>query len=73
MNNIGRPRGKNNKEYVYSLRMDEQTKKRLETYCKLLNKTKSEVIRLAIKKYEKEITYGKNVGCDNNENGFYSD
>ena len=26
MSNIGRPKGKNNKEYVYSLRMDERTK-----------------------------------------------
>ena len=25
MSNIGRPKGKNNKEYVYSLRMDERT------------------------------------------------
>ena len=30
MSNIGRPKGKNNKEYVYSLRMDERTKTRLE-------------------------------------------
>ena len=48
MSNIGRPKGKNNKEYVYSLRMDERTKTRLETYCRLLNMTKSEVIRFAI-------------------------
>ena len=47
MSNIGRPKGKNNKEYVYSLRMDERTKTRLETYCRLLNMTKSEVIRFA--------------------------
>ena len=48
MSNIGRPKGKNNKEYVYSLRMDERTKTRLETYCRLLNMTKSEVIRLSL-------------------------
>ena len=48
MSNMGRPKGNNNKKYVYSLRMDAHTKTRLETYCCLLNKTKSEVIRLAI-------------------------
>lgn len=26
MSNIGRPKGNNNKEYVYTLRMDEHTK-----------------------------------------------
>lgn len=70
MSNIGRPKGNNNKEYIYSLRMDEMTKKRLEAYCRMLNKSKSEVIRLAIDGLRKENLYGKNVGCDNNENGF---
>ena len=69
MNNIGRPKGKNNKEYVYSIRMDEQTKKRLEVYCKLLNKPKSEIIRMAINNLREENLYGKNLGCDNNEDG----
>lgn len=72
MSNIGRPKGKNNKEYVYSLRMDEHTKNRLEAYCRLLNKTKSEVIRIAIDKFREENVYGENLGCDNNENGFNS-
>lgn len=70
MNNIGRPKGKNNKEYVYSIRMDKQTKKRLEAYCKLLNKPKSEIIRMAINNLREENLYEKNLGCDNNENGF---
>lgn len=70
MSNIGRPKGKNNKEYVYSIRMDEQTKKRLETYCKLLDKPKSEIIRMAINNLREENVYGKNLGCDNDENGF---
>lgn len=73
MSNIGRPKGNNNKEYVYSLRMDEQTKKRLETYCRLLNKPKSEVIRMAIENLREENVYGKNMGCNNNENGLDSD
>ena len=41
MSNIGRPKGNNNKEYVYTLRMDEHTKNRLEAYCRLLNKPKA--------------------------------
>jgi len=63
MSNIGRPKGKNNKEYVYSLRMDERTKTRLETYCRLLNMTKSEVIRFAIDRLREENDYGENMGC----------
>lgn len=72
MSNIGRPKGKNNKEYVYSLRMDERTKIRLGAYCRLLNMTKSEVIRLAIDRLIKENDYGENMGCNNNENRFNS-
>ena len=74
MSNIGRPKGKNNKEYVYSLRMDERTKIRLEAYCRLLNMTKSEVIRLAIDRLreENDYDYGENMGCNNNENRFNS-
>lgn len=72
MSNIGRPKGNNNKEYVYSLRMDEHTKNRLEAYCRLLNKPKSEVIRIAIDNLREENVYGKNLGCDNNENGINS-
>lgn len=73
MSNIGRPKGNNNKEYVFSLRMDEQTKKRLEFYCRLLNKSKSEVIRMAIENLREENGYGKDMGCNNNENGINSD
>lgn len=73
MSNIGRPKGNNNKDYVYSLRMDAQTKARLEAYCRLLNKTKSEVIRLAIENLREENIYGENMGCNNNENGLNSD
>ena len=72
MSNIGRPKGKNNKEYVYSLRMNERTKIRLEAYCRLLNMIKSEVIRLAIDRLREENDYGKNMGCNNNENRFNS-
>ena len=48
MKKVGRPKGKNNKEYVYTLRMDEQTFRRLELYCEKMNLLKSEVMREAI-------------------------
>ena len=47
---------------MYSLRMDERTKIRLEAYCRLLNMTKSEVIRLAIDRLREENDYGENMG-----------
>jgi len=50
MKKMGRPKGDNNKECLCSIRMDEHTKQRLEAYCKLLNKTRSEVVRDAINK-----------------------
>ncbi len=69
MSKIGRPKGENNKEYSYSIRMDENTRVRLERYCELLNKSKSEVIRMAIDNFGKENIYGKNLGRNDNENG----
>ena len=69
MRNIGRPKGNNNKDYVYSLRMDSQTRTRLETYCRLLCMTKSEVIRLAIEKLGEEQINGETMGCYDYENG----
>ena len=48
MANAGRPKGDNNKEYNYSLRIDEHTKRRLEEYCKFFEVSKSEAIREAI-------------------------
>jgi predicted DNA-binding protein len=48
MARTGRPKGDNNKEHVYSLRMEEAMWKRLEAYCKLTKKTKSEALRDAI-------------------------
>ena len=50
MKKVGRPKGKNNKEYVYTLRMDEQTFRRLELYCEKMNLLKSEVMREAIER-----------------------
>ena len=54
MKKMGRPKGENNMERVCTIRMDEATLKRLERYCFLLNKAKSEVIREAINKYVDE-------------------
>lgn len=48
MKKLGRPKGENNKECICSIRMEEQTIKRLETYCKKKNIVKSEAIREAI-------------------------
>lgn len=48
MKKMGRPKGDNNKKCVCTIRMDENTMKRLETYCRLIKKAKSEVIREAI-------------------------
>lgn len=48
MKKMGRPKGDNNMERVCTIRMDEQTLKRLEAYCKLMNVAKSEAIREAI-------------------------
>lgn len=48
MKKMGRPKGDNNMVKSYTIRMDDATLVRLETYCKLMNVTKSEVIRKAI-------------------------
>lgn len=48
VNKVGRPKGDNNKEYNYTLRMDESTKQRLEEYCEKKKITKSEALRKAI-------------------------
>lgn len=58
---------------IYSLRMGEQTKTRLEEYCCLLNMTKPKVIILAIDRLRKENDYGENMGCNDNENGLNTD
>lgn len=50
MKKMGRPKGENNKDYVCTIRMDKNTLKRLETYCRLMDVAKSEAIRDAISK-----------------------
>lgn len=48
MKKMGRPKGDKNMVKGYTIRMDEATLSRLETYCKLMNVAKSEAIRKAI-------------------------
>lgn len=48
MARTGRPKGTNNKEIICSMRMDEVTKTRLESYCERMNMAKSEALRHAI-------------------------
>ena len=48
MKKMGRPKGDNNMVKSYTIRMDDATLIRLETYCKLMNVAKSEAIRKAI-------------------------
>ena len=48
MKKMGRPKGTNNMDYVYSIRLDKKTSERLEKYCDLKNVLKSEAIRTAI-------------------------
>lgn len=45
---MGRPKGDKNMVKSYTIRMDDATLIRLETYCKLMNVAKSEAIRKAI-------------------------
>lgn len=45
---MGRPKGENNKACTCTIRMDNNTYKKLEDFCKEKGFQKSEVIRLAI-------------------------
>lgn len=48
MKKKGRPKGDNNKERGYTIRMDEATLRRLELYCEKMGVLKSQAIREAI-------------------------
>lgn len=60
MKKMGRPKGDNNKDCVCTIRMDEHTMKRLEAYCRLIKKAKSEVIREAINRFVGDATDNRN-------------
>lgn len=48
MKKMGRPKGENNKERGYTIRMDNSTLRRLEMYCEKMGMLKSQAIREAI-------------------------
>lgn len=60
MKKMGRPKGDNNMVNSYTIRMDDATVVRLETYCKLMNVAKSEAIRKAINDMVDDCTEIKN-------------
>ena len=55
MGKMGRPKGDNNKEFAYTIRMDQGTQKRLEAYCEKMGILKSQAIREAIEKYTESL------------------
>lgn len=48
MKKIGRPKGNNNLDKTYTIRIDNETHCKLENYCKLKKIAKSKAIRIAI-------------------------
>lgn len=48
MARVGRPKGDNNKNYNYTIRLDDSTRRRLEAYCVRMQVQKSEAVRQAI-------------------------
>ena len=54
MGKIGGQKGKNNKETIISMRLDEATKNRLEAYCIRMHRSRSEVIREAVDLFVEE-------------------
>ena len=61
MKKIGRPKGDNNKDYSYTIRLDERTLRRLEKYCELKGVMKSQAIRTAIENLELKTTMDDNT------------
>lgn len=54
MGKPGRPRGTNNKDVICSMRMDKETKERLDAYCEKMQIAKSEALRQAIQMLTEE-------------------
>ena len=48
MARVGRPKGDNNKDYNYTIRLDDATRNRLEAYCVKMQIQKADAIRQAI-------------------------
>ena len=54
MGRPGSPRGTNNKDVICSMRMDKETKERLDAYCEKMKIAKSEALRQAIQMLTEE-------------------
>ena len=50
----GKARGTNNKDVICSMRMDKETKERLDAYCEKMQIAKSEALRQAIQMLTEE-------------------
>lgn len=61
MRKMGRPKGDNNMNKNYTIRMDEATLDRLEAYCEIMNVAKSKAIRKAINDMVDGCTEMKNI------------
>ena len=48
MARVGRPKGDNNNDYNYTIRLDDATRNRLEAYCVKMQIQKADAIRQAI-------------------------
>ena len=62
MKNIGRPKGTENKDITFSVRIDQKTAARLNAYCEKVHILKSEALREALdilltEKYEGKKNY----------------
>ncbi len=55
MSKMGRPKSENKKEILVATRLTEEEFAELEECCKILGKTKAEVIRTGIKNVHKDI------------------
>ena len=51
MRKMGRPKGADNLDTVYTIRLNKQLAARLEEYCRLYSISKSEIIRNALSDY----------------------
>lgn len=54
MGKPGRPKGDNNKDQLFSMRLDERTMQRLNAYCEKMNQLRSTAVRDAINRMLEE-------------------
>ena len=70
MAKVGRPKGTNNKNITVSMRMDKQTKERLEKYCEKMHVVKSEALRQAITLLTKDMEDQNQAFDENSSKAF---